>query len=153
MTRHASLTLLAALALACRGPALESDTSAAAPVPPIPSPSMPASAVRITLDRDTYPPSGDVKLTLTNASRRNLGYNACTRVVERESNGTWTAVPEPDRVCTMELRLLAGGETVTEQTDLPALPAGRYRLSLRFSDEGGSAGTPVQASSEPFRVR
>lgn len=149
MTRTVSLALLALLAAGCSAPAAESDT--ASPAQPAPAPSMPASEVRITLDRETYRSRDDVKLTITNASQRNLGYNACTRVVERESNGSWTAVPEPDRVCTMELRLLNRGESVTEQTDLPSVPRGRYRLALQLHDESATGG-PIRAQSAPFAV-
>ena len=149
MTRIASLALLALLAAGCRAPAVESDT--AAPAQPAPAPSMPGSDVRIALDRASYRSGDDVKLTITNSSQRNLGYNACTRVVERESNGAWTAVPEPERVCTMELRLLNRGESVTEQTDLPAVSRGRYRIALQFHDESAS-GAPVRALSAPFAV-
>ena len=114
---------------------------------------MTSSGVRVVLDRTTYRSRDDVKLTLINETQRELGYNACTRVVEREAQGRWTAVPEPDRVCTMELRLLSGRATANEQTDLPALSAGRYRIALRFVDESGGEGAPLRGVSEPFTVQ
>jgi hypothetical protein len=152
------ITTLLALSAACGKAAVQSDTASAAPAPsgsmqPTPAPSMPSATPKLVLDRATYASRDDVKLTLTNDTHRNLGYNACTRVIEREAGAGWTAVPEPDRICTMELRLLARGETVSEQTDLPALAAGRYRIALSFSDESADAGTPVRGVSEPFTVR
>jgi len=114
---------------------------------------MPPTAVEVRLDKSSYPSRADVKLTLVNNARRTLGYNACTRQVERESGGGWTVVPEPDRVCTMELRILDANETVTEQTDLPQLQPGRYRIALNFSDEASGSGGPIRATSSPFDVR
>jgi hypothetical protein len=156
MRRFVTIPLLA-LALGCQKPAAGTDTASAVPAPsgsiqPSPLPSMSSATIRLILDKAAYRPRDVVKLTITNDGQRNLGYNACTRVIEREA-AEWTAVPEPDRVCTMELRLLARGETVTEQTDLPALAAGRYRIVLSFSDESATAGAPVRGVSEPFTVR
>lgn len=114
---------------------------------------MTEAGVTITLDRATYAPRADVGLTLTNNTGRDLGYNACTRIIERESGGAWTAVPEPDRVCTMELRLLARSQSVKEQTDLPATAPGRYRMAINFSDEGPAAAAPIRAVSAPFTIQ
>lgn len=157
MNRIALLALTTLLVVACQKPA-DHDATPATPAPgsaapPSASNPMPGSTVRITLDRTSYRSRDDVRLSITNDSQRELGYNACTRTVERESGGGWTAVSEPDRVCTMELRLLAGGATVNEQTDLPAVTAGRYRIMLRFSDESAADGAPVLGVSQPFTVQ
>ena len=148
------LTVGAALA-ACRTAAEDAEPSPPAQAPPTttPAPAMSDTSVQLTLDRATYAPGDNVTLTLTNRGQRELGYNACTRIVERESNGAWTAVPEPDRICTMELRLLDRGQTVKEQTDLPRASAGRYRLAINFSDESSSAGGPLRVTSAPFEIR
>lgn len=157
MNRTVLLIVAAALVAACQK-AADRDAAPATPAPgsaapPSSSSPMPGSAVRIALDRTSYRSSDDVKLTITNDSQRELGYNACTRTVERESAGSWTEVPEPDRMCTMELRLLAGGSTVTEQTDLPPVAAGRYRIVLHLSDESAADGAPVVGVSQPFMVQ
>ncbi len=155
MNRLIVVVALAAIA-GCQKPGTESDTVPATPAPggstQSPSPSMPSTTVRLVLDRGSYRARDMVKLTISNDGQQNLGYNACTRTIEREDAGGWTAVPEPDRVCTMELRLLARGETVSEQTDLPALSAGRYRIAMRFSDESPTPSGPVRAASAPFTV-
>lgn len=161
MLRNASLIVTVAATFACQQGARDGSESGAAAGPtPAPSgpetPSAPprtSTGVQITLDRTTYAPRGDVAMTLANNSARDLGYNACTRVVERESGGAWSAVPEPERICTMELRLLARGATVKEQTDLPPVSAGHYRIAINFSDQGASAGAPVRGVSGTFEVR
>ena len=160
MSRTRLVVLFAFAALGCQQRAGETDTPSAAPAPlpgdtmqhPSSTPPMTSTGVRVVLDQDTYRSRGDVQLTLINETSRELGYNACTRVVERESAGTWTAVPEPDRVCTMEIRSLAANARVTEPTDLPALAPGRYRIALRFFDEGGGGG-PLRGVSTPFTVQ
>lgn len=150
------LTIGASL-LACRTAAEDASEPAppaqAPPAATTPAPTMSDTTVQVTLDRATYAPGDNVTLTLTNRGQRELGYNACTRIVERESNGAWTAVPEPDRVCTMELRLLDKGQTVKEQTDLPRTTPGRYRLALNFSHESSSAGGPLRVFSAPFTIQ
>lgn len=171
MNRIVLLGLLAAVA-ACRTQPAPADTASANPAPsgsqgpaagapapsgtvqPSPAPPMSSATITLVLDRTTYRPTDMVQITMKNDAQRNLGYNACTRTVERESATAWAAVPEPDRVCTMELRLLARGETVTEQTDLPAgVAPGRYRIVLSFSDQSPTPGAPVRGVSEPFTVR
>lgn len=120
-----------------------------------------ATGVTIELDRASYEAGATVTLRLTNRSGASLGYNACTRTVERRDGAQWVAVPEPERICTRELRLLGAGETATEQTDLPRpLPAGEYRLVVSLSREeqpaprpDTSADGPIRATSTPFTVR
>lgn len=163
--RYLSLiSLIAAGTLAaCQKPAPDAEPAAQAPTPapaPVPAPGsqpstppMSANTVEVRLDRTTYASRATVNLSIANRTTRTLGYNACTRQVEREANGSWTAVPEPDRVCTMALRILSPNETATDMTDLPQLQPRRYRLALNFSDEGASEGPPIRALSAPFDVR
>ena len=136
-------------------PAPSGSTSAASIPTPTPTDSTPmtSTGVNITLDRAQYRPRDMVTLTIDNVSGRDLGYNACTRRIEREAAGRWAEVPEPDRVCTMELRLLARGEKVTERTDLPALSAGRYRITVAFSDQSPTPGAAIRAVTAPFTVQ
>ena len=114
--------------------------------------------IAITVDRAAYAPGATVGLRIVNGSDATFGYNPCTRSVEREQSGAWTTLPpEPDRVCTMELRLLQPRQTVSATTDLPrSLAAGRYRLLLSFSREDASAGgsnvSAVLVPSDAFRV-
>ena len=109
--------------------------------------------VRLTLDRTSYSPGATVTMRIASQSRDTLGFNQCSsRAVERQEGANWVAHPEPDRMCTMELRLLMPNETQTATTDLPAtLPAGTYRIVLTLGRQRASGGS-VRAVSPSFRV-
>lgn len=140
------------LAVACQKQIPVADTTA--PLPEDPGVNVGAGpVVTLTLDREAYAPGSDVRMTLRNPTQHDYGYNPCTRVVERESGTSWSAVPEPDRVCTMELRMLARGETVVTGTDLPRVEPGRYRIALRLTEDSPSGREPVRAVSAPFSIR
>ena len=133
------------LSTSCRSaPPPSADTS-----PPESAARMPDNAgVRLTLDRSSYRPGADVTITLTNGTRQTFGYNECTRTIERQEGSGWTAVAEPDRICTMHLALLQPNSTASARTDLPAnIRAGSYRLSLALSDETSNAAGPRVYSS------
>jgi hypothetical protein len=90
-----------------------------------------------------------VTLKLNNQTAWPVGYNLCTSLLEREADGRWEAIRE-ERVCTMELRMLAPGSAAEEQIDLPApLEPGNYRFSANVEDRGAIE----QISSEAFQVR
>jgi hypothetical protein len=117
------------------------------------------SPIAITVDRETYSPGAEVGLRIENRSDSRFGYNACPRRVEREADSGWVTIPEPDRVCTMEIRMVEPRSTKTDRTDLPgALEPGRYRLLISFLQEpeaGAAPGEPrrVLAASNVFRVQ
>src|SRR5688500_12769620 len=98
---HTLAIALLLVAVGCQTRAVPSDTASAAPSAPAPSestrpsppPSMPSATIPIVLDRTTYRPRDMVKMSITNDAQRNLGYNACTRTIEREAGAEWTAVP------------------------------------------------------------
>ena len=116
------------------------------------------SSVTITLDRSSYGAGSTARVTLTNGSLIQLGYNQCSsRSFERQEGARWSAVPEPERICTMELRLLNPKETQTFSVTLPSVQPGTYRLVLNLNRQGPTAGDPqpntaVHAYSEPFRI-
>ena len=119
-----------------------------------------SSEVTLRLDRATYTPGATATMTIRSTSRDTLGYNPCSnRSVERQQGSTWVAHAEPDRMCTMELRLLNPGETQTAPADIPAgLSAGTYRMVLTLSrqrqpraGETAASGT-ARAVSATFRV-
>jgi hypothetical protein len=111
------------------------------------------SDVSVTLDRASYAAGATVTMTVRNQGRDTLGYNQCSsRAVERQEGSTWAGVPEPSRMCTMELRLLTPNETQAAKTDLPAtLVPGTYRLVLTLGRQS-TAGGSVRAVSPTFRV-
>ncbi len=79
------------------------------------------SGVTLSLDKTEYSPGGAVVMTISSQRADTLGYNPCSdRSVERETGGGWVVHPEPNRMCTMELRLLKPAETQTAGTDVPA---------------------------------
>jgi hypothetical protein len=115
----------------------------------------------IALDRSTYAPGATVSARLTSRTSDTLGYNQCSnRSIERQQGTSWVAHPEPNRMCTMELRLLLPNETQTLNLDLPAnLTAGTYRVVLTLSRQRSAPpGAPanwgtVRAVSASFRVQ
>ena len=104
--------------------------------------------VSLTVSRNNYEPGAVVSLALTNRTERTYGYNPCTRTVERlASDGVWTAVSEPNRVCTMELRLLEPRTERVSQTELPSsVGEGTYRMVIALTLQGGAPASGVPAS-------
>jgi hypothetical protein len=147
------VTLLVALAIGCQPMPPGSDTGT-------PSPQQsPASSVTIGLDRTSYAAGAQVQLRLTNHTAETLGFNPCTRSIERRQDDAWSLIVETGRVCTMQLYLLNPHATRTEATELPAgLERGTYRVVLAFTREGPNV-TPqtpastIRAVSAPFEVQ
>lgn len=146
--RAATLLALAA----CAAPSANGGAAA-------PSDSAVQAPVTVTVDRATYAAGAEVTLRIENRSDERFGYNACTRTVEREAGAGWISIPEPDRVCTMEIRFLDPRSSVTERTELPrALERGRYRLLLSLLRNPDAPAEPgrqperVLAPSNTFRV-
>jgi hypothetical protein len=132
-------------------------TGACAPSPPAGEPaqsSAEAGKVQVTTDRSSYRAGDPITLTVHNGSADTVAFNPCTRALEREQAGTWTAVPEPQRICTMEAWILAPGERRAGPTELPAdLAAGRYRAVLAFTVESARPSAErTEARSAPFAV-
>ena len=94
-------------------------------------------------------PSGNtVRLTLTNSSDAQLGYNLCSSLLERREGGAWREV-RTDEVCTMELRMLAPGASATFDKTWPATAGSgefRYRTRVEMPLGGGSR----DLATEPF---
>ena len=135
------------MAIACQPLPARSDTGAPAPG---------ESDVTISLDRTRYSAGGRVEMRLTNHTNATLGFNACTRSVERREGNAWVSVPEPGRVCTMQIWLLRPHESRAATTELPAsLTRGTYRLALMLTREDAAQPTTspaIRAVSGPFQV-
>lgn len=74
----------------------------------------------------------EATLQLKNRSDENLGYGACSLLLERRSAAGWSlARPEPE-VCILILYLLPSGEEVEFAIDFSSLDPGvyRYRMDL-----------------------
>lgn len=157
---HRTPVLALAFIVACGGGAQRSaDTASPAPEPepaPVVQPDTPVTrtpTVTIATDRRSYRPGDPVELRVVNETSGSYTYNACTRVVERLTDSTWTAVAE-DRICTMIAHVLGPNTTRVERTELgEQLRPGTYRLLVRFTSEVASAGArPVLAYSQPISV-
>ena len=104
-----------------------------APAPPASPPKDAARGhgVEVTTDRTSYRAGDPMTLTVHNRGADTVSFNPCTRTLEAERGGSWSAFPEPARICTMEAWMLAPGESRAGPTELPGdLAAGRYRAVL-----------------------
>jgi hypothetical protein len=110
--------------------------------------------VQVSSDRSGYRAGESLTLTVHNGSADTVTFNPCTRALEREQSGRWSAVSEPQRICTMEAWILAPGEQRAGPTELPAdLAAGRYRAVLAFTVESAKSGSErLEARTAPFAV-
>jgi hypothetical protein len=114
-----------------------------------PGPEGAESGLQLTVSPASPEAGETVTLTLNNQTAWPVSYNLCTSSLERDVAGEWQPVPE-DRICTMELRLLAPDEAAeTEIELLSPLEPGSYRYTVSVEDRGSME--PV--SSEPFRIR
>jgi hypothetical protein len=123
--------------------------------PPAPAPA-PGTGGGPVLDLTVQPQPAragqEVVLTLTNRSDREVGYNLCPTLLQRRVGGDWQTSPVPfTEVCTMELRVLAPGDSATFRHPLPTgIPAGTYRFWAGVEWPLGGARAGVQ--SAPFEV-
>jgi hypothetical protein len=94
----------------------------------------------------------EVRLTLTNRSDREVGYNLCPSTLQRRAGNDWQQSSlRFTEVCTMELRVLQPGASDTFRHPLPAgLPAGTYRF--RASVEWPLGEGQIMVHSAPFEV-
>ena len=111
-------------------------------------------SVVLRTDKAQYRSGEQMTLTFENRSASSYGFNPCQRSVEREAGGSWSAVPEEGRMCTMEAWILDPHGTRSGPTELPAsLAPGRYRVVVRMSVEGpGGVASAVSAVSDPISV-
>jgi hypothetical protein len=134
----------------------DSPGSAASPGDTTAAQSAASSEVMLSVDKPDYAPGGTVVMTITSHRTDTLGYNPCSnRSFERGSGGRWVVHPEPNRMCTMELRLLNPHETQTANAEVPGdASAGTYRLVLRLRPERADTTqtSTVMAVSAPFTV-
>jgi hypothetical protein len=106
--------------------------------------------VRLEVEPPAPTAGGAVTLVLHNDVADGVGYNLCTSRLEREGAVGWDPVPE-DRVCTLELRLLAPGAEDRFEVRLPPdLSPGTYRYST--SIERMPAGVTDEIASPAFRI-
>jgi hypothetical protein len=110
----------------------------------------------IDIVEPTLVAGSSAEIRLENLSDRTIGFNLCPKVVEREVGGSWTPLPETrPEACTLELYILAGGESVLQTIEIPAtLEAGTYRVVFEgISFEEGDPAIPIgERTSDSFVV-
>lgn len=110
--------------------------------------------VSVFVRSGSVPTAGaSLPLELVNASESTLGYNLCTNGrLERLRAGQWVLVDVSERVCTLDLRILAANTRRDEGYRLPTtLEAGTYRLVVKFTPESAGA-RAVSALTVPFTL-
>ena len=106
--------------------------------------------VHIVPSRFTLTAGDDLMLRIHSAADDALVFNACSRLLEVQTDARWRQVEE-DRTCPLPGMQLPSGGEVDVLVTLPAhLDAGDYRVRLTFSDSRRS-GEQSQVSA-PFRV-
>lgn len=106
--------------------------------------------IALTVDPPTVAAGDSVTLILRNDSPEPVGYNLCSGTLEVSFEGAWQRVPS-DRICTMEIRILAPGEVTRYPLALePGLAPGDYRYvtSVDAMEEGHRG--PLRSAT--FRV-
>lgn len=155
-----ALVAFAFVAAACRSGAPASGATDSASTPP-PAAGTNAGAnatvksdsVLLRTDKTQYRAGEKVALTFENKSASKYTFNPCSRSLEREQNGSWVAVPDAGRMCTMEAWVLDAHGTRSGDTELDSpLEAGRYRIVVRMSPDTPNATTPISAVSDPITV-
>src|SRR5688572_3485871 len=119
------------------------------------STTMRSDSVVLRTDKTQYKAGEQLTLTFENKGASSYAFNPCTRSLEREAGGSWTAVPDEGRMCTMEAWILDARGTRTGATELPsALAPGRYRVVVRMTVEspGGAPAPAISAVSDPIMV-
>lgn len=125
-----TLLLAALLAICACGPSLQPGES---------------SDVTLSAEPATVSAGESVTLILRNDSPSEVGYNLCASGLERRAGGSWTPVPS-DRVCTMELRMLAAGADARYELELPeGLEVGEYRFTTSVHQLAGGETVPVRS--------
>jgi hypothetical protein len=106
------------------------------------------SDLELKTNARSYSASDMVRLQLFNRSTSEVGYNLCTSRLEHRSGDAWTVMPD-HRACTMELRILAPGDSAASQRTLDTtVAAGEYRL-VAVLDAGGHV---REVATAPFTV-
>ena len=153
-----ALVASAFVLVACRSGAPASGDSTSTPSP-TPAANTSASAtvksdsVLLRTDKSQYRAGEKVTLTFENKSSSKYTFNPCSRSLEREQSGSWVAVPDAGRMCTMEAWVLDARGTRTGDTELDSpLDAGRYRIVVRMSPDTPNATTSISAVSDPITV-
>ena len=141
---HATFAMLAAGVMACGGASPADQSLAGGDL---------TGTVLITTDKGSYQNGALVELTIHNDESERVSYNACTRDLEFNENGTWVPGPESLRLCTREVWYVEANATRLDSTDLDlGLTPGDYRLVLSFGRGYAPEGEVIRAVSNSFTI-
>ncbi len=85
--------------------------------------------VLLVTDRTEYVHGDTMEVHFINNSDEEVGYGACSRMLERRTGGQWKPVYDEPQICIMILYVLKPGERRVGRQPVDAtLPAGTYRL-------------------------
>ncbi|HKY59658.1 MAG TPA: hypothetical protein VJP59_01485 [Gemmatimonadota bacterium] len=112
--------------------------------------------LRIDIIEPTLAAGTSAEVELENLSDRTIGFNLCPKLVERGDGVSWTPLPETrPEACTLELYVLAAGETVVRTVEIPAgLEPGPHRIlfeGISF-EQGDPAIPPAERTSDSFEI-
>jgi hypothetical protein len=112
--------------------------------------------LRIAVVEPTLAAGTSAEVQLENLSDRTIGFNLCPKVVERGDGTSWTPIPQTrPEACTLELYVLAAGETVVQTIEIPAgLEPGTHRIvfeGISF-EQGDPAIPPAERVSDAFEI-
>jgi hypothetical protein len=112
--------------------------------------------LRIDVVEPTLTAGTSAEVQLENLSNRTIGFNLCPKIVERRRGDSWIPLPEArPEACTLELYVLAAGETVVQTVGIPTgLEPGPHRIvfeGISF-EQGDPAIPPAERSSDSFEI-
>ena len=125
----------------------------------VPDPGAPGriveTGIELALDKISYAQGELVRVTMTNRTERNYGFNLCTRTFERREGDRWVAMPPELRLCTMQIDGLTAGASRSQSTDLHGdAGPGVYRMLVSFTHMmPGRPQSHVLAASAPFTIQ
>lgn len=113
--------------------------------------------LRIALVEPAVAAGTSAEVRLENISGRTIGFNLCPKVIQRANGSSWTPLPETrPEACTLELHILAAGETLVRMVGIPpGLEPGPHRILFEgISFEQGDPEIPAaERTSDTFEVR
>jgi hypothetical protein len=100
-----------------------------------------AAPVEMRPSSARYQPGAELAYQFVNHSDDTYSVSPCQRTIERLVDGSWQAVMEQPRTCTMEAWVLGPHASRDGATTLPpTLAPGRYRVAVDLTRESAPAG-------------
>ena len=158
ITARARLALFVACIAPCAcvlrgGRSSDSTSDGASSRTTVPVDASAGDSVQIVTDQPSYHAGDMIALRVVNRTSQTLGYNACTRTLQRNRVGVWLTLSDTGRVCTMQIQVIPPGTAQVARTVLQSgLTPGEYRVVIRFSAEAGATTQWIAAASNAFQI-